>query len=118
MIADEPLPNLGGRPAFEPTDEQRRTVTDMAAVGITQEQIALYLDIDDNTLRKHFRRELDVAALEANVKVAKSLYVKALSGDIGAAVWWTKTRMGWREKVVHAGDADNPVKMVVTWEND
>lgn len=104
MIADEPLGKPGRKP-FEPTDDQRRTVTDMAAVGITQEQIALFLDIDDNTLRKHFRRELDIAALEANVKVAKSLYVKAISGDIGAAVWWTKTRMGWKEKqdLQHSG---------------
>lgn len=102
MIADEPLadavPERMGRPPFEPTEQQRETVANMIACGITQEQIALYLDIDDNTLRKHFRRELDTAATAANAKVGKSLFIKATSGDVGAMVWWTKTRMGWKER--------------------
>jgi hypothetical protein len=107
MIADEPLPKSAGRPEFEPTESQRETVANMVACGITQEQIALFLDIDGNTLRKHFRREIDTAATVANAKVGKSLFVKATSGDVGAMVWWTKTRMGWKEKqeIAHT-DAD------------
>ena len=110
MIADEPLfddRRERGRPPFEPTESQRETVSNMVACGITQEQIALFLDIDTKTLGKHFRREIDTAATVANAKVGKSLFVKATSGDVGAMVWWTKTRMGWREKqeIAHT-DAD------------
>jgi hypothetical protein len=98
MIADEPIGERLGRPAFEPNEQQRETVANMVACGITQEQIALFLDIDVKTLCKHFRREIDTAATAANAKVGKSLFVKATSGDVGAMVWWTKTRMGWKEK--------------------
>ena len=105
MIADEPIAERTGRPPFEPTEHHREVVSNMTACGITQEQVALYLDIDVKTLTKYFRRELDVAAIEANAKVARSLFVKATTGDMTAAIWWTKTRMGWKERqdVNHTG---------------
>ena len=98
MIADEPLPGTRGRPEFEPTESQRAKVEGMAACGIPQEQMALVIGIDDNTLRKHFRHELDTAAPLANLAVGKTLFAKAVGGDVTAAIWWTKTRMGWKEK--------------------
>ena len=115
MIADEPLGDRVGRPAFEPTEAQRENVANMVACGITQEQIALFLDIDVKTLCKHFRREIDTAATVANAKVGKSLFVKAVSGDVGAMVWWTKTRMGWKEKqgVEHSGPDGVPLQIIV-----
>lgn len=117
MIADEPLPDdrrERGRPPFEPTEAQRENVANMVACGITQEQIALFLDIDTKTLGKHFRREIDTAATVANAKVGKSLFVKATSGDVGAMVWWTKTRMGWKEKqeIAHTDAEGNNLGVV------
>ncbi len=43
---------------YEPTDEQRRTVTAMASCGVSQQAIASVLQIDPKTLRKHFSGEL------------------------------------------------------------
>ena len=62
--------------------------------------------IDEKTLRKHFRRELDTAAIKANAKIGGTLYNKAINGDTTAAIWWSKTRMGWKEKseIEHSGD--------------
>lgn len=54
---------------------------------------------DAKTLRKYFRDELTNGATEANAKVAQSLYNKALGdgqGSVTAAIFWCKTRMGWR----------------------
>lgn len=98
MIADEPILETRGRPEFEPTAEQRAKVEGMAACGIPQAQMALVLGIDDATLRKHFRHELDTAAPNANFAVGRTLFAKAVGGDVTAAIWWTKTRMGWKEK--------------------
>lgn len=111
MLADQPL----GRPPFEPTDDQRRSVYTMAACGITQMQIAAVLEISDETLRKYFRRELDTAAIEANTKVAHTLFAKAISGDVGAAVWWTKARMGWKEKqeIAHTDAEGNNIAITL-----
>jgi hypothetical protein len=87
---------------YQPTDEQRRQVMTMTGMGIIQDEIARWLAIDDKTLRKHFRRELDTGATEANLRVASSLYVMATRDkNVAAAIWWTKSRMGWKETTVN-----------------
>lgn len=94
---------------FSPTDEQRSLVKGFAAVGLPQPQIATYLEIDKVTLLKYFRKELDTGMIEANSKIASTLYQKAISGNIAAAIFWAKARMGWSERVIHANDPDNPM---------
>ncbi len=88
------------KPSYKPTSEQRAQVNAMAAYGVPQDAIAGVLKIDPKTLRKHFRDELDHAGTVANSAVAQSLYRKA-TGDgpqsVTAAIFWAKTRMGWRE---------------------
>ena len=85
--------------AFEPTEEQRRTVRAMSGYGIPQEDIAILLDVDPKTLRKHFRRELSRGSVEATAKVAQTLFHMAtVEKNVGAAIFWMKARAGWREK--------------------
>lgn len=100
---------------FEPTDEQRKQVEAMKGFGIPEDDIAKLIAnpntgeaICRNTLRKHFRRELDVGEAKANSKVAESLYKQALEGNTTASIWWTKTRMGWKETqgIEHSGKVD------------
>jgi len=82
---------------FEPTAEQRRLARAMAGLGLPQEQIALLLEIDPKTLRKHFRDDLDRGMAEANVKIAQSLFNMATTGgSVAAAIFWMKARAGWR----------------------
>jgi hypothetical protein len=92
---------MRGRPAFAATDEQRRQVKAMAGYGVPQDDIATVLTIDAKTLRKHFWVELQTGAMEANAKVAQSLFQRAVSekGSAGvtAAIFWLKVRAGWRE---------------------
>lgn len=85
--------------AHRPTDETRQQVEKMSACGITQMQIASVLDINDKTLRKHYSNELDNAKCRATVAVSQSLYERALGdgpGAVTAAIFWLKTRAGWR----------------------
>jgi hypothetical protein len=86
-------------PPFKPTDDERKLVEQMSAVGIPQESICLVVrdGIDDKTLRKHFRKELDTALVKANAKVSGSLYNKAINGDTSSIIWWEKTRQGRKE---------------------
>ena len=62
---------------FVPTDEERTMVEKMASVGITQTEISKVVGdgIDDKTLRKHFRKELDTAKIKANAAVGLTLYI-------------------------------------------
>ena len=58
------------RPTFQVTQKLSEKVKMLASVGVRQEEIAKVLDITPKTLRKHFRRELDTGAIEANAEVA------------------------------------------------
>ena len=85
--------------AFQPTDEHRRTVKAMAGLGVPHEGIAVLLEIDPKTLRKHFHAELERGSVEATAKVAQSLFQMATQGkNVAAAIFWMKARAGWREK--------------------
>jgi hypothetical protein len=87
------------RPRFQPTPEQAKLVRKLVACGNRQEDIARVIGVrSPKTLRKYFRAELDRAAIEANTQVAHSLYKSAVSGNTTAAIFWLKSRAGWREK--------------------
>tara|TARA_R110002094_G_scaffold18792_1_gene30368 strand:+ start:806 stop:1147 length:342 start_codon:yes stop_codon:yes gene_type:complete len=110
------MPRKAGQPAFKPTAAERKLVEQMTACGIPQDSLCLVVrdGIDEKTLRKHFRRELDTSATKANAKVAQTLFGKAMGGDTTALIWWTKTRMKWseRQEVEHTGDAVWTIKNV------
>ena len=111
-----------GRPKFVPTEADRNTVRSMAATGFTHEIIATCLGangVDEKTLRKHFRRELDTAADKANAAVANKAYQMAIAGDPPAATFfWLKCRARWRETSTHEhqmlDDQGKPAKPSIT----
>jgi hypothetical protein len=112
---DEAL-SKGGRPPHAPTDQQRATVKAMSAYGIPQHDIARVVGVHDDTLRLHYRDELDLGVIEANAKVAETLFRQATrEGNTTAAIWWTKCRMGWKEKqgIEHTGADGSPLTIVV-----
>ena len=83
--------------AHVPTDKTRAEVAALTSFGNTQAQICSYLDIDDKTLAKYYRRELDTAVTQANAQVAKRLFNKAVAqDDLSAQIFWLKTRARWR----------------------
>lgn len=72
----------------------------MVACGVKHDDIAACLGtrgIDDNTLRKHFRRELDIGVAKVNALCGQGLVRLMQEGNLGALCFWAKTRMGWRE---------------------
>ena len=101
------------RPAFEPTDSQRKLVQNYATVGTRQEDIAQVLDIDLKTLRKHFRQELTHGKINANAEVAKSLYTQCLGGNTTAMIFWLKTQAKWRE--MDEADDKEPTPLNITF---
>jgi hypothetical protein len=83
-----------------PQRKSRFKVWIMAAAGHQQVRIAGILQISHPTLRKHYRQELDFGMDEANANVVLSLYRIATGRTSQAAIaamFWLKTRAGWRE---------------------
>ncbi len=76
----------------------------MSGMGIRHEDIARLMGVSHPTLLVHYRDEVEQGAIEANGKVAESLFKKAIgngSGAVVACIFWLKTRAGWRETSVH-----------------
>lgn len=89
-----------GRPLYVPTDKERAQCKALAAMGVPNTDIAIVLQISTPTLRRHFRHELDAGIIEANAKVAQSLFKQATDPakpSVVAAIFWLKVRAGWTE---------------------
>jgi hypothetical protein len=106
-----------GRPAFQPTDEQRVNVEIMVGLGIPEEQIRLVVrdrrdkPICRNTLRRHFEKELQTGAAKLNAKVGHFMVTtifgtrppdgvtpirdERVRGRLGEL--FLKSRLGWRD---------------------
>lgn len=85
------------KPLHKRTDEEAAAVSMMAAVGISQENIAKVIGIDVKTMTKYYREEIDTAWIKANAKVGGAMYNKAISGDVQAQKYWMGCRAGWKE---------------------
>ena len=82
--ADDTRRSRTGYHRFVPTKEQRDNVEALTGYGIPHEEICRLVinprtgrPIDDKTLRRHFRSELETGYVKANAKVAQSLYQQA-----------------------------------------
>jgi len=70
----------------------------LAGVGTRQDVIAECVGVDPETLRRHYREELDHGMEIANCQVIETAFRMAVSGRCPAATFfWLKTQMNWRE---------------------
>jgi hypothetical protein len=88
-----------GRPRFEPTDEERKQVEAMAGYGVAEAHIASLIrgGIGVSTLRERFKENLEQGRAKAHAGIGKTLFQKAMAGDVASLIWWTKTQMRWTE---------------------
>ena len=112
--------------AHEPTNETRAQVEALSSFGTPQEDIAAYIGISKPTLAKHYDIELKLASIKATAEVGgylfslasgRALATGATHGDCKtAAMFWMKTRAGWREKQdVNLTSNDGP--LTIHWKN-
>jgi len=99
--ADRPERDLGGRPPYERDERVAVRVRALVAVGLRIADIARTTGISEPTLRKYYREELEAGHIEANARVAQSLFRMATDPkkpNAAAAIFWLKCRAGWRER--------------------
>jgi hypothetical protein len=109
-----------GRTKFIPTKAQSELVMQLAAFGLRHSDICLLIKdakgkpISEPTMRKNFAVELDTGKLKANVKVAQTLYKKAIGGDTTSIIFWLKFQAGWKDtqRVELTGNGGGPIQSV------
>jgi uncharacterized protein YjcR len=83
-----------------PSEDSRKLVRSLSAVGIRYVDIAQKLNITDDTLRKYYKHELEDGRIDANAQIGNTLFQQAKKGNTTAAIFWLKTRAGWKETQV------------------
>lgn len=107
-------PHTGGKPEWEPTEDERFRAETLAGYGVPHKMIALLCGVSEPTLRKHLSDVLDLGEAKATSQVAQTLYMRATKGnDLGAAIFWLKARAGWREKHPDNDENDKSVTIVI-----
>ena len=96
------------KPLHQPTEKTRAEIVALRSYGVPIKEVAAYIGIDDKTLYKYYREELENSAIKANANVGKFLY-QAASGQalttgathsdcVRAAMFWAKTRWGGKRQ--------------------
>jgi DNA-binding CsgD family transcriptional regulator len=83
-----------GRKPYKPTDDDRKMVRRLGIRGLPQADIARLLRISPKTLRKHFRDELDLAAIDLKITITSALHKLIQKGETAALVYAMKNIVG------------------------
>ena len=70
----------------------------MAAAGARLIDIAVDLDISDQTVMKYYHDDFRRARVKAYAKMGKSIYDRGIAGEAWAATLYAKTQMGWTDR--------------------
>lgn len=89
-----------GRPAWEPTKEQTELAVKLASVGIPQFQIAMVLEVSEDTLNKALAPQLARARIMAHARVAGKLFEGCMEGVVPLITFYLRTQGGWKEDAV------------------
>ena len=101
---------------YKPTDENKKLVKMLAAVGVTFEDIATKLEISSDTLVKYYKKELDDGRIDANASIGQTLFQQAKNGNTAAAIFWLKTRARWKETQAVELSGPDGSEMVIRWQ--
>jgi hypothetical protein len=108
----KPRGGPNGRPPHRPTDELRKVVRNMTAMGLTREQVATVVGVGLTTLEKHYADALAKGTIAIHSAVGSTFIRKCLGGDPGdpdnppdwrkadmnALLHYVRTRMGWSDE--------------------
>lgn len=102
---------MAGRPrkTFKLSGEQ---ITDLAAIGCTDEEIAQLADVSEFTLRRYFQPELKKGRANLRERLRRKQLKMALDDEnVTMAIWLGKQYLGQRDRQEVSGDEDRPIRI-------
>lgn len=108
-----------GQEPFVPTEKERESVRLWAAYGHTYEWMCKRIkrngkEISEDTLVRHFRKDIDEGVKFANAQLGGVLFAQAKGGNVRALEQWFDRKGGpeWKRKVAqeHSGPDGGPIR--------
>lgn len=103
-----------GNPPHKPTPDQRKLANDLASYGIPQWAIAEMMDISEDTLKRHYAKELRLGEPRMVVRAANMVAKGVLAGDKDYVKFFLARRGGpaWTNKQSHehSGPKGKPIE--------
>jgi hypothetical protein len=100
---------------YIPTEALRQRVCDLVMSGAAIYIICEILDINDDTLRKYYGKEIKTAKAVAIERMGKTVYTQGLEGDRHSQALYLKTQgasQGWVEKqVIETTNVDDTLEL-------
>lgn len=87
------------RPEIKFTDKDKKQIKTLSGYGFTQEEIAVLIGHDADTIRKHCKKELAEGKLEAKSICIGKLFGNIKLGKEASIFFYLKTQHGWKETV-------------------
>jgi hypothetical protein len=109
--AGKPVNKKIGRPPYIPNEKDRERVRRLMICGTPVDMIAEIVGVSKPTLYLHYKKEIQLAAQEANAEVAQNLY-RQTKKNPAAAIFWMKSKCGWREKD-DTNQASAPINIIM-----
>ncbi len=83
---------------YTPTPDDRLRVRELAAIGMSDDDIASQLPLALPRFQKIFKLELQSGAAQGREQALSKLHSIAVSGkNLAALTFWVKARCGWRD---------------------
>jgi hypothetical protein len=117
MATEKAVAKKAGRP---PITVDYDLAERAAMVGLTNEQIALILGICRDSLHNKMQKEpelvdaIDRGRAHGIHTMAHGLYQAGINGNVVAAIFWLKSRAGWKEAKDEVEGAE--VKITVAYD--
>ncbi len=93
-------------------------------LGAIDSTAAAVVGMHRNGLSKLLAREpalaekVEMWKAAADQMVLATLYAKAVSGDVTAMIWWTKNRLGWKDRTEHAVTGKSLAELLAEVQED
>ncbi len=73
----------------------------MSGFGVPYSQMCRLIrgGIDKDVFAREFGAVAERGKAKASAKVGQTLFQQAIGGNTAAAIWWSKSQMGWRDSV-------------------
>lgn len=73
--------------------------TKLAAMGCNMQEMADFFSCSVDTLERNFADAINLGRSKGRISVKRKLFEKAMTGDLGAIIWWGKNFAGMSDKL-------------------